>query len=54
MTYWILLIAAILAAVFSDQIDRITSSGGKLRKVLLVSCAGVIVIINVPLVFGLF
>lgn len=46
----ILLAASILAAIFAEKLDQMTNSCGKLRKVILISCAGVILITLISIV----
>lgn len=49
MKYFFLL-AAVLAAIYSDQLDKQFSGNGKLRKVILVFCVAVLVITLVPVI----
>lgn len=53
LTVYILLIA-IVAALFSDKMDQAVSGKGTLRKVILVSAAGVFVITLIPVIFRFF
>lgn len=53
LTAYILLVA-IIAALFSDKMDQAVSGKGALRKVILVSAAGVFLIALIPMLFRLF
>ncbi len=53
LTAYILLVA-IIAALFSDKMDQAVSGKGALRKVILVSAAGVFLITLIPMLFRLF
>lgn len=48
------LLVAIVAALFSDKMDQAFSGNGTLRKVILVSAAGVFLITLIPILFQLF
>ncbi|WP_130864063.1 protein CrcB-like protein [Bacilliculturomica massiliensis] len=54
MTYWIFLIAAVVVAIFSNKIEQAAQCDGKLRNLLLILCAGVLITINIPPLFRLF
>ncbi len=53
LTAYILLVA-IIAALFSDKMDQAVSGKGALRKVILVSAAGVFLITLIPMLFRIF
>lgn len=53
LTAYILLVATI-AALFSDKMDQAVSGKGALRKVILVSAAGVFLITLIPMLFRIF
>lgn len=53
LTAYILLVA-IIAALFSDKMDQAVSGKGALRKVILVSAAGVSLITLIPMLFRIF
>lgn len=42
--YWLFLLPAIICALFADKIDAYTKSDKKLKKVILVFCAGIVLI----------
>ena len=52
LTAYILLVA-IVAALFSDKMDQAVSGNGTLRKVILVSAAGVFLLTLIPMLFQL-
>lgn len=49
----ILLFLAVLAALFSKELDRRFTGNGKLRFVILVFCAGVVAVELLPVLFNL-
>ena len=44
----VLMLVAILAAVFSEKIDEVVNGNGLLRKVVLTTSVGIILVILVP------
>lgn len=52
--YWWFLIPAIFFAIFSDKIDEAAKADEKLKKVILVICAGVVLITLIRVVSDLF
>lgn len=52
--YWWLLVPAIFLAIFSDKIDEAVKADEKLKKVILVICAGVVLITLIRVVSDLF
>lgn len=50
---WILLIAAIVAAIFSNEIDRAVNGNTVARKVILVFSPGIVCILLLPFIFRL-
>ena len=49
-----ILLVAIIAALFSEKMDQAVSGKGALRKVILVSTAGVFLITLIPMLFQFF
>lgn len=45
--YWILIIAAILVAIFSDKIDKKINANGKLKKVIIAVCILLVIAVTV-------
>lgn len=52
--YWWFLIPAIFLVIFSDKIDKVAKADKKLKKVILVICAGVVLITLIRIVADLF
>ena len=52
--YWWFLMPAIFLAIFSDKIDEAARADKKLKKVILVICAGVVLITLIRVVSDLF
>lgn len=50
---WILLIAAIVAAIFSNEIDRAVNGNTVVRKVILVFSPDIVCILLLPFIFRL-
>ena len=48
---WILLIISAIIAAFSDRIDMAAPGNDLVKKVLLVFCIGIILVIFIPFVF---
>ena len=53
MTYlrMALILASILAALFSDKLDRIARGNGAVRMIILVFCGGIILVTLIPFIF---
>lgn len=52
--YGLLLLAAIVCALFSDQIDKMFAMDNQLRKVLLVFSVGVFLVCMIGVVASIF
>ena len=52
--YWWLLVPAIFLAIFSDKIDKAAKADEKLKKVILVICAGVVLITLIRVAADIF
>lgn len=52
--YGLLLLAAIVCALFSDQIDKICGMDNQLKKVLLVFSAGVFLVCMIGVAASIF
>lgn len=52
--FWWLLIPAILLAIFSEKIDIAVKADNKLKKVILVFSAGVIVVCAIAIIVSQF
>lgn len=52
--YWCFFIPAIFLAIFSDKFDEAAKADEKLKKVILVICAGVVLITLIRVVSDLF
>ena len=50
----IITILAVIAAAFSDDIEKAVNGGDQFRKVMLVFCAGVIVVGVITIVVSIF
>lgn len=52
--YWWFLIPAVFLIIYSDKIDEAAKADEKLKKVILVICAGVVLIKLIRIVADLF
>ena len=48
--YWLILMAAILCALFSDKIDAMAKADKRLKKVIIIFSAGVILVFSIAII----
>ena len=45
--YFLFIIAAIIFAIFSNKIDEKINANGKLKKVVIAFCIGIVIVLSV-------
>ena len=45
--YFWFIVAAIIVAIFSDKIDEKVNANGKLKKVVIVFCIGIVIVLSI-------
>lgn len=45
--YFLFIIAAIIVAIFSNKIDEKINANGKLKKVVIAFCIGIVIVLSV-------
>ena len=45
--YFLFIFAAIIVAIFSNKIDETINANGKLKKVVIAFCIGIVIVLSV-------
>ena len=45
--YFLFIIAAIIVAIFSNKIDEKINANGKLKKVVITFCIGIVIVLSI-------